>query len=62
MKFVQPIELHISADLQPAITLARNNIVDKVKCSWCLSLSFFGDIIKSDLMIRHLGTPIIEIC
>jgi hypothetical protein len=41
MKFVRTIELHISADLQPAITLARINIFDEVKNSWYLLLSSF---------------------
>jgi hypothetical protein len=41
MKFARAIELHISADLQPVITLARINIFDEVKSSWYLSLSSF---------------------
>jgi hypothetical protein len=33
--------MSLSADLQPAITLARINIFDEVKSSWYLSLSSF---------------------
>jgi hypothetical protein len=43
MKFAHAIELHMSADLQPAIirTLVRINIFDEVKSSWYLPLSPF---------------------
>jgi hypothetical protein len=41
MKFVRAIELHTSADLQPAITLARISIFYEVKSWWYFSLSSF---------------------
>ena len=39
LKFMRAIELLISADLWPAITLARINIFHEVKSSWQISLS-----------------------